>query len=178
MWHSPVNPHLTSPFLGERRVRDPAVPAPIHILVDADACPVKDEIYRVALRTGTAVVVVANTYMRLPEHPLISRIVVNDQPDAADDYIVEQATPASIVITADILLAQRCLDKSATVIAPNGKPFTDAGIGMAVATRAIMVDVRAGGEQTGGPPPFTKADRSRFLNALDAALVRMHKAGA
>jgi uncharacterized protein YaiI (UPF0178 family) len=152
------------------------MPDCIRILVDADACPVKDEVFRVAYRTRTPVVVVANSYMRLPEHALISRVVVGDGMDAADDYIADDADGLSIVITADILLAQRCLDKSATVIAPNGKPFTDAGIGNAVATRNIMADIRAGGEQTGGPPPFTKADRSRFLNALDAALVRLARA--
>jgi uncharacterized protein YaiI (UPF0178 family) len=151
---------------------------PVHILVDADACPVKEEIYKVALRTNTPVTIVANAYMRLPDHPLISRVVVNDRPDAADDHIAEHAAPRSIVITADILLAERCLNASATVIAPNGKPFTDAAISMAVATRAIMADIRAGGEQTGGPAPFTRADRSRFLNTLDAALVRLKKAGA
>ena len=150
----------------------------VHILVDADACPVKEEVYRVALRTGTPVTVVANAYLRLPEHPLISRVVVNDHPDAADDHIAEHATARSIVITADILLAERCLNVSATVIAPNGKPFTDAGIAMAVATRNIMADIRATGEQVGGPPPFSKADRTRFLNTLDAALVRLNKAGA
>ncbi len=154
------------------------MPSPIQILVDADACPVKEEVYKVAFRTSTPVTVVANSYMRLPEHPLISRVVVDDQPDAADDHIAEHTTPRTIVITADILLAERCLNASATVIAPNGRPFTDAAIAMAVATRAIMVDIRAGGEQTSGPPPFTKADRSRFLNTLDAALVRLQKAGA
>lgn len=149
---------------------------PIRILVDADACPVKDEVYKVAYRTSTPVTIVANSWMRLPEHPLIARVVVDDKMDAADDHIANEADAMSIVITADILLAGRCIKKSATVIAPNGRPFTESSIGMAVATRAIMADLRAGGDQIGGAPPFTKADRSRFLSALDTALVRLSKA--
>lgn len=146
-----------------------------HILVDADACPVKDEIYRVAWRHEVAVKVVSNMRLRVPEHPLIERILVSDAFDAADDWIAEAAGPASIVITADILLADRALKAGATVLAPNGKPFTAASIGPAIATRAIMADLRAGGDQIGGPPPFTKADRSQFLQALDAALVRLKR---
>ena len=145
----------------------------IHILVDADACPVKDEIYRVALRHGVAVVVVSNARLRIPEHPLITRQVVSDAFDAADDWIAEQAGPATIVVTADILLADRALKAGAVVIAPNGRPFTTASIGSAIATRAIMADLRAGGDVIGGPPPFQKSDRSRFLSALDEALVRL-----
>ena len=145
------------------------------ILVDADACPVKDEIYRVAWRHEVAVKVVSNMRLRVPEHPLIERILVSDAFDAADDWIAEAAGPASIVVTADILLADRALKAGATVLAPNGKPFTAASIGPAIATRAIMADLRAGGDQIGGPPPFTKADRSQFLQALDAALVRLKR---
>ena len=145
----------------------------IQILVDADACPVKDEIYRVALRHGVAVVVVSNARLRIPEHPLITRQVVSDAFDAADDWIAEQAGPAAIVVTADILLADRALKAGAVVIAPNGRPFTTASIGSAIATRAIMADLRAGGDVIGGPPPFQKSDRSRFLSALDEALVRL-----
>ena len=146
----------------------------LRILVDADACPVKDEVYKVALRRGVPVVVVANVALRLPAHPLLTRMVVSGAFDAADDWIAEQAGPHSVVITGDILLAERCLKAGATVIAHTGKPFTAASIGSAVATRAIMADLRAGASGiTGGPAPFAKADRSRFLSALDDALVRL-----
>ncbi|HEY0597867.1 YaiI/YqxD family protein [Sphingopyxis sp.] len=146
------------------------------ILVDADACPVKDEIYRVAWRHGTPVKVVSNSRLRVPEHPLIERVVVSDGFDAADDWIAEAADARSIVITADILLADRALKAGASVIGPNGKPFTLASIGPAIATRAIMADLRAGiGDAMGGPRPFSKADRSQFLQALDSALVRLKR---
>ena len=146
----------------------------LRILVDADACPVKDEVYKVALRRGVPVVVVANMALRLPAHPLLTRMVVSGAFDAADDWIAEQAGPHSVVITGDILLAERCLKAGAAVIAHTGKPFTAASIGSAVATRAIMADLRAGASGiTGGPAPFAKADRSRFLSALDDALVRL-----
>jgi len=145
----------------------------VRILVDADACPVKDEIYRVAFRRGVAVRVVSNMRMRVPEHPLVERVVVSDKFDAADDWIAATATPSDVVVTADILLADRCLKAGAAVIGNNGKPFTSASIGGAIATRAIMADLRAGGDQLGGPPAFTKADKSRFLQALDEALVRL-----
>ncbi|WP_332838004.1 YaiI/YqxD family protein [Sphingomonas sp. MA1305] len=148
-------------------------PAPVRILVDADACPVKDEIYRVAYRLEVPVTVVSNAFLRVPAHPLISRITVDDGFDAADDWIAERAGPASVVITADILLADRCLKAGATVVAPNGRPFTTSSIGNAIAVRAIMADLRAGGDRIGGPPPFGKEDRSRFLSALDAALTRL-----
>ena len=144
------------------------------ILVDADACPVKDEIYRVAWRRGVAVSVVSNMRLRVPDHPLIERVVVSGAFDAADDWIADNADARTVVITADILLADRCLKKGATVIAPNGKPFTAASIGGAIATRAIMADLRVAADGiTGGPAPFAKADRSRFLQALDEALVRL-----
>lgn len=148
-----------------------------HILVDADACPVKDEIYRVAWRTAVHVTIVSNSYLRVPDHPLIDRVVVSDGFDAADDWIAEAASPAAIVVTADILLADRALKAGATVIAPNGKPFTPSSIGAAIATRAIMADLRAGGDQLGGPAPFAKADRSRFLSALDEAIARIKRLG-
>ena len=141
------------------------------ILVDADACPVKDEVYKVAWRRGVAVVVVSNARIRIPEHALIERVVVSDAFDAADDWIAEAATVRDVVVTADILLAERCLKAGAQVIAPTGKPFTTASIGGAVATRSIMADLRAGGDIVGGPKPFAKADRSRFLQELDKALV-------
>nr|WP_306249876.1 YaiI/YqxD family protein [Parvularcula sp. IMCC14364] len=147
----------------------------MRILVDADACPVKEEIYKVAFRHKVPVAIVANSYMRLPQHPLIERVVVSDGFDAADDYVAEAANSASVVITADILLADRCLKADAVVINPNGKPFTEDMIGSAIATRAIMADLRAGGDQIGGAAPFSKADRSRFLSALDAALVKLKR---
>lgn len=145
----------------------------VRILVDGDACPVKDEIYKVAWRRETPVTVVSNSYLRVPAHPLIQRVVVSDGFDAADDWIAEAADAKSVVVTADILLADRCLKAGATVLAPTGKPFTTGSIGAAIATRAIMADLRAGGEQIGGPAPFAKQDRSRFLQALDEVLVRL-----
>ncbi|WP_309602321.1 YaiI/YqxD family protein [Sphingomonas sp.] len=145
----------------------------MRILVDADACPVKDEVYRVAFRHAVPVRIVSNARMRIPDHPLIERIVVSDAFDAADDWIAEAATSRDVVITADILLADRCLKAGATVIGGNGKMFTTASIGSAIANRAIMADLRAGGDQIGGPAAFTKADKSRFLQALDEALVRL-----
>ncbi len=143
------------------------------ILVDADACPVKDEVYRVAERHGAKVSIVSNSHFRVPVLPWVERVVVSDGFDAADDWIADAAAKDCVVVTADILLADRCLKAGATVLAPNGKPFTGASIGGAIATRAIMADLRAGGDQLGGPPPFGKNDRSRFLQALDAALVRL-----
>ena len=143
------------------------------ILVDADACPVKEEIYKVAFRRLVAVAVVSNMRLRVPDHPLIARIVVSGAFDAADDWIAAEAGPHSVVITADILLADRCIKAGATVLGPTGRPFTAASIGGAIATRAIMADLRAGGDVVGGPAPFAKADRSRFLQALDEALVRL-----
>jgi len=147
--------------------------SPVRILVDADACPVKDEVYKVAWRREVPVTVVSNSPIRVPDHALIERVVVSDRFDAADDWIVEAADVKTVVITGDILLADRCLKKGATVIGPNGKPFTAASIGGAIATRAIMADLRAGGDQIGGPAPFDKKDRSRFLQALDEALTRL-----
>jgi len=143
------------------------------ILVDADACPVKDEVYKVAWRREVPVTVVSNAHLRVPAHPLIERVVVSHAFDAADDWIAERADERSVVVTGDILLAERCLKQRATVIGHNGKPFTAASIGGAIATRAIMADLRAGGDAVGGPAPFAKADRSRFLQALDEALVRL-----
>ena len=149
--------------------------SPVRILVDADACPVKDEVYKVAWRREVPVTVVSNSPIRVPDHALIERVVVSDRFDAADDWIVEAADVKTVVITGDILLADRCLKKGATVIGPNGKPFTAASIGGAIATRAIMADLRAGAGVAGGPAPFAKADRSRFLQALDEALVLLGK---
>ncbi|MBW8743098.1 MAG: YaiI/YqxD family protein [Sphingomonas sp.] len=151
------------------------LPTAPRILVDADACPVKDEIYRVAWRTEVPVTIVSNSHLRVPDHPLVQRVVVSDGFDAADDWIAEAASPTAIVVTADILLADRAIKAGATVIAPNGKPFTQSSIGAAIATRAIMADLPAGGDQLGGPAPFGKADRSRFLSALDEAIGRMKR---
>jgi uncharacterized protein YaiI (UPF0178 family) len=145
----------------------------LRILVDADACPVKEEVYKVALRHQVPVSVVSNARLRVPEHALVTRIVVSDAFDAADDWIAEAAGRDAVVVTGDILLAERCLKAGAIVLEHNGKPFTAASIGGALATRAIMADLRAGGDVVGGPAPFTKADRSRFLQALDEALVRL-----
>lgn len=147
----------------------------ITILVDADACPVKEEIYKVALRHSVATLVVSNGGIRIPDHSLITREIVGDDFDAADDFIAARADGRTIVVTADILLAERCLKKGGAIIAPNGKPFTANSIGSAIATRAIMQDLRGSGDPTaaGGQKPFSKEDRSRFLQALDAAIVRM-----
>jgi hypothetical protein len=151
-------------------------PSPIHILVDADACPVKEEIYRVAERRRVKVSVVSNSPFRVPVGPLVERVVVSGSFDAADDWIAVRADARAVVVTADILLADRCLKAGATVLGPNGRPFTSTSIGSAIATRAIMADLRAGlGEGVGGPAPFAKADRSRFLQALDEALVRLER---
>jgi uncharacterized protein YaiI (UPF0178 family) len=141
----------------------------LRILVDADACPVKEEIFK------TAVTLVANSYLRTPDHPLISMQVVSDGFDAADDWIAENCDGASVVITADILLAGRCIEAGACVLSPTGKPFTSSNIGGAIANRAIMADLRAGLEQTGGPAPFSGKDRSQFLNALDREIARLKR---
>lgn len=148
----------------------------VQILVDADACPVKEEIYRTAYRHEVPVMIVSNSHFRIPDHPLIKRTVVSDAFDAADDWIAEAAGAKTVVITTDILLADRCLKLGATVIAPTGKAFTANSIGAAIATRAIMADLRAGGDAIGGPAPFSKADRSTFLQALDQALVKLKRA--
>ena len=147
----------------------------IAILIDADACPVKEEAYRVARRYDVPVKVVSNAWLNVPREPLVERIVVDAGFDAADDWIAERADAASIIVTADILLADRCLKRGATVIAPNGKPFDAASIGNAVAQRALMADLRAMGEVSGGPAPFAKADRSRFLSTLDETVNRLRR---
>ena len=153
-------------------------PSPVTILIDADACPVKDEIYRVADRFRAEVRVVSNAAFRIPDSPRIKRVVVSDSFDAADDWIAAaaEALPKDrcVVITGDILLAERCLKAGARVLRHNGEEFTAASIGTAIATRAIMADLRAGMDGVGGgPAPFSKADRSRFLQALDRVLVGM-----
>lgn len=147
----------------------------VRILVDADACPVKDEVYKVAWRHEVPVAIVSNSRLRVPDHPLIERITVGHGFDAADDWIAEFSSNETIIITADILLADRCLKAGAAVLAPTGKPFTVNSIGGAIATRAIMADLRAGGDQLGGPPSFSRADRSNFLQLLDAAIIRLKR---
>jgi hypothetical protein len=149
----------------------------LRILVDADACPVKEEIYKVALRLSVPVLVVTNGGVRIPDHALIAREIVGEAFDAADDFIAGKADKEAIVVTADILLADRCLKAGAAVVAPNGKPFTSSSIGAAIATRAIMQDLRGSGDPTaaGGQRPFSKEDRSHFLQALDAAVVKRRK---
>jgi uncharacterized protein YaiI (UPF0178 family) len=158
------------------------MPTPITLYIDADACPVKSEIYRVAERfvlKGTAlkVVVVSNSPIAVPRDDFIERAVVGSGPDEADNYIVERARRGDIVITADVPLAARAVKAGAEAIAPNGKAFTDDAIGMTLATRNLLSDLRSAGAITGGPKPFEPADRSRFLSALDAALMRAVRAG-
>jgi len=142
----------------------------LHIYIDADACPVKNEVYRVADREGLVVTLVANSTMRIPNSPRITLEVVDDGFDAADDWIVEHVTFGDIVITADVLLADRCLKMDARVLGTTGKPFTQDNIGSIVATRNLMADLRGAGEVTGGPAPLTKRDRSIFLQNLDEAI--------
>ncbi len=144
----------------------------ITIHIDADACPVKDETYKVAERYGLHTLVVSNSFVRIPSSPLIARMIVEAGPDVADDWIVEHAAAGDIVITSDIPLAGRVLAKDAHAIAPNGKSFTKDSIGSALAQRAIMEHIRSTGEITGGPPPFSAASRSQFLQTLDQVIVR------
>ena len=149
----------------------------IVILVDADACPVKDEVYRVAERHAITVAVVANAAILVPRTPWIRRVVVAQGPDVADDWIAQRAGPGAIVVTTDVPLAARCVKAGASVIAPNGKAFTPASIGAALATRDLMDALRSAGEVTGGPRPFAPRDRSAFLQALDVAIQRLKRAG-
>ena len=150
---------------------------PIAIYVDADSCPVKEEVYRVAERHRIKVYVVANAFMAVPRDLRIERVVVGAGFDAADDWIAERAKRGAIVITADVPLAHRCVKAGADVITPNGRAFTEASIGMALATRDLMADLRASGAITGGPKPFSPRDRSSFLSALDLAIVHLKRAG-
>ncbi|MGO4672696.1 YaiI/YqxD family protein [Bosea sp. 2YAB26] len=152
-------------------------PSTIAIYVDADACPVKPEVYRVAERHGLKVFVVANSFMMVPRESWIQRVIVSDGFDAADNWIAERVARGAIVITSDIPLADRCIKAGADVIGPTGKPFTEASIGMALATRDMMEDLRAAGAVTGGPKPFSQKDRSAFLQALDVAVQRLKRAG-
>lgn len=144
----------------------------MRIFIDADACPVKDETYKVAARYGLHTVVVSNSFIQIPASRLIARHIVDAGPDVADDWIAAQAAPGDIVVTNDIPLADRVLKAGAAAIAPNGRAFTADSIGSALAQRAIMEHIRSTGTITGGPSPFAAADRSRFLQALDEAVHR------
>ena len=145
----------------------------IEILVDADACPVKNEIYRVAARHGLRTLVVSNSFIAVTRDPLIERVIVPAGMNVADDWIAERAHARSIVVTADIPLASRCMKAGASVIAPDGRAFTEDSIGMALATRNLLDELRSAGAATRGPKPFTPRDRSQFLSALDRAIVRL-----
>jgi hypothetical protein len=149
----------------------------IIVYVDADACPVKQEVYRVAGRHSLKVFVVSNSGVAVPRDPLIARVVVPQGPDAADDWIAERAAPGAIVITNDVPLAARAVKAGAAVIAPTGKEFSESSIGNALAMRNLMDSLRSAGEVTGGPKPFSPRDRSDFLGALDRAVMRLKRAG-
>jgi hypothetical protein len=151
--------------------------AAIVVYIDADACPVKQEVYRVAERHGLKVFVVSNSPIAIPRDPLIERVVVAAGMDAADDWIAERATKGVIVVTQDIPLAARAVKAGAVAIGPNGKPFSEDTIGMALATRNLMDSLRSAGEITGGPKPFSPKDRSAFLQSLDREIVRLKRAG-
>lgn len=154
-----------------------SVPPTIIVFVDADACPVKDEVYKVAGRHGVKTIVVSNSHMQIPRDPRIERVVVGAGPDIADHYIAERARRGVVVITTDIPLAARCIKAGADVIAPNGRAYTEQSIGMVLATRNLMDDLRSAGQFTGGPRSFTAKDRSNFLSALDLAIVRLERVG-
>lgn len=145
------------------------------IYIDADACPVKDEIYRVAERHALPVTVVAGGFIRVPQHPMIDRVAAGDGMDAADDWIAERAHKGDIVITSDIPLASRCVKAGAEVLAPNGKAFSEESIGMTLAMRNLMTDLRESGAVTGGPRSFSPRDRSTFLSALDQTIRRIQR---
>jgi hypothetical protein len=150
---------------------------PISLYIDADACPVKEEAVRVAERHGLPVHFVSNSWMRLPQGPLVNRVVVPEGPDAADNWIAERAGNTDIVVTADIPLAARCLKAGARVVGPTGKPFTEAGIGMALAMRDLSRHLRETGESKGLNASFTRQDRSRFLEALEEAVQAIKRVG-
>ncbi|MBR2536761.1 MAG: YaiI/YqxD family protein [Hyphomicrobium sp.] len=149
----------------------------MHIYIDADACPVKDEALKVAERHGIAITYVSNAWMRLPESALVQRMVVAEGPDAADDWIAERIGAGDICVTQDIPLASRCLKAGARAIGNTGKPFTDASIGMALAMRELSQHLRETGESRGFNAAFTRQDRSRFLEALENAVQSIKRAG-
>jgi uncharacterized protein len=156
-------------------MEEPEAGTGIRIFVDADACPVKPEVYRVAERYALKVYVVANAFMNVPRSDLIERVIVPEGPHVADGWIADRAGATDVVITADIPLAGRCVRKGAMVISPTGKPFDDNSIGMALATRDLMTDLRSAGATTRGPPPLSRQDLSRFLSALDLAVTRLKR---
>jgi uncharacterized protein YaiI (UPF0178 family) len=147
----------------------------MRIFIDADACPVKDEVYKVAARYGLKTFVVSNSFIRTPPSPAIELVVVDAGPDVADDWIAAQAGSDDIVVTRDYPLAHRVLQAGTEAIAPDGRVFTADSIGQALAGRAIAEHLRSFGEMTGGPKPFGQADRSRFLQALDSAVHRQRR---
>ena len=147
----------------------------IHLYVDADACPVKEETFKVARRHGLAVSLVANTWMHIPQAHWLELVVVGNQPDEADNWIAEHAGEWDVVVTADIPLAARCLKKGAAVVGPTGKAFDEDSIADVLATRDILADMRDLGMVTKGPPPFQKKDRSRFLHQLDETIRRIQR---
>ena len=151
--------------------------ATITIYIDADACPVKQEVYRVAERHGLKVYVVSNSPIAVPRGPLVERVVVGAGMDAADDWIAERAGQGAIAVTQDIPLAARVVKAGGIAIAPNGKPFSESSIGMALATRNLMDSLRLAGEITGGPKPFSPRDRSVFLQSLEREIVRLKRQG-
>lgn len=153
------------------------MPKPILIYIDADACPVKDETYRVAARHRLKVFLVANSWIAVPREAEVERVVVAAGPDFADDWIVERVEEGDLVITADVPLAARVVAKGAEAIGPTGKPFTAASIGMQLATRNLMADLREAGEITRGPRPFSPRDRSEFLQALERSVQRLKRKG-
>src|ERR1700756_2977936 len=171
-YHAPVSARLAQ--TDKSRPMTPDLNS-TRIYVDADACPVKDEINRVAARFGLPVSVVAGNFIRVPPDPLIERIAAGSGMDAADDWIAERAGKGDIVVTSDIPLASRCVKAGADVIAPNGKPFTEQSIGMKLAVRNLMTDLRSAGEVTGGPRSFAPRDRSTFLSALDQTIRRIQR---
>lgn len=147
----------------------------LQIFVDADACPVKDEIIRVAERHRLQVHIVSNSWMRLMDSPVINKVIVPEGPDEADDWIVENAQEGDIAITADIPLASRCLQNNVAVLGPTGRPFSEENIGMALAMRDLNAHLRETGEKKGNNPQFTKQDRSNFLQALELVIQRIKK---
>ena len=149
----------------------------LEIYVDADGCPVKDEVYRVAGRYGLRVWVVANDWLRVPDDPLVTRVTVSEGLDRADDWIAERIGPGDIAVTADVPLADRCVKRGARAIAPTGRAFTEASIGSDLASRNLMTALREAGTIRGGGRPFTRQDRSRFLGALDDAIQAIRRAG-
>lgn len=166
--HAPGQSRMQSVDSGDSR---------IVVYIDGDACPVKDEVYKVAARHNVKTFVVANAFIATPRNGRVERVVVAAGADVADDWIAERASRGAIVVTADIPLAARCVKAGADVIAPNGKAFSESSIGMALATRNLMQDLRETGAVTGGPKPFARKDRSAFLSALELAIVRLKRAG-